>query len=197
MKKENFSQPDFYHFSDDSIFLVEQAIMHLKQDKRIVKTVIDVCAGSGVVGLQFLEKYEQKKLEITFIEKQGEFKEHIEKNIKQFGKQSSLFYVYFKDLEDLDYKGEDLILCNPPYFVKGSGRLPQDSNKVECRFASPNFYHRLGQFFHYSSQNGASIYFLLPCESEALDLIRESVPGKLSLLSKKSDIGVFNYKDKS
>ena len=197
MKKESFSQPDFYHFSDDSVFLVKQTIIDLKKGNHIVSTVLDVCAGSGIVGLEFLQRYEHNKLKMTFIEKQREFKKHLESNIEYFGTESSQLKVIIKNLELSDYNGNELILCNPPYFIKGRGRLPQNLNKLECRFASPDFFRFLGEFFHYSSQGGARVYFLLPWNSEALNLIKEKAPGRFTLVSKKSEIGVFSYKGKS
>jgi len=49
-----YSQPDEYHFSHDSVFLARRVFEFLRDKNIDPKTALDLCAGSGVIGLDLM-----------------------------------------------------------------------------------------------------------------------------------------------
>ena len=49
----NYQQPNEYHFSHDSVFLARKAFEYVQSNYTSYDQVLDLCAGCGVVGLDF------------------------------------------------------------------------------------------------------------------------------------------------
>lgn len=143
----DYSQPDFYHFSEDSTQLAQMAVKLTGQTP--INRVLDLCCGCGVVGMEYLLESE-KRATLTGVEMQVEFSEHFEENAKRFGLQDRVSF------ENCDIKifnpalKYDLILANPPYFLEGSGRASQNLQKQKCRFWSEyeakSFVKKIGKY---------------------------------------------------
>lgn len=126
----DYSQPAFYHFSEDSLLLAR----FVKDEQLEIHHLLDICAGSGIVGIEILRA--QKTLSTrsaTFIEIQKEFLSHIKKN-------SLTFIPSIKTQIELISLGEfhspksfDCIVSNPPYFQKNHGRKKADARSQLCR----------------------------------------------------------------
>ncbi|XGC80456.1 methyltransferase [Bdellovibrio bacteriovorus] len=137
-----YSQPEDYHFSHDSVFLARQVFESLeKKDFRSLRA-LDLCAGCGIIGLDFLFHCKQSSgpvpAQFDFLEVQEIYKSHFEANVKSLGTIPSdirfLNYNY-NELLKLDFhKRYDLVLCNPPYFRHGQGKLSHSEFKNRCRF---------------------------------------------------------------
>lgn len=126
-----YNQPDFYHFSQDSIRLAEYAFKKLK--KRSSLKVLDLCCGSGVIGIEFFRKHQSVKL-LDFVEKQIEFLPCIEANTKRYlGETPSNIYLESFESISLSY-AYDLILANPPFYLEGTARAPLNKLKHRCHF---------------------------------------------------------------
>lgn len=122
-----YSQPKFYHFSEDSIHLVKL----IKLDQREQVHVLDVGAGCGVVGIELALR--NSLASITFLEKEESFKPYLKENIEKFIPLIETDIV-IKDI--MQYKFErkfDLIISNPPYFDFGKGRISPENEKQNCR----------------------------------------------------------------
>ncbi|MBF0359564.1 MAG: hypothetical protein HQK49_01040 [Oligoflexia bacterium] len=158
----NYSQPEFYHFCEDSILLAEYAsnqIVQLYLNSPFLNfDILDVCAGCGVVGIETLIKVHSKLSTISplstplftldFIELQSDFYTHIQQNLKiQHTQLNNLlisppniyigsFQEQQKNLENKNKnKQYDLILVNPPYFSASKNRLsPSNHKRNLCRF---------------------------------------------------------------
>ncbi len=122
----DYSQPDFYHFSEDSIRLAELVVNSIDQNGAHLKA-LDLCAGCGVIGIEIMNA--RKNISFDFCELQKEFKPHLEKNLTSINFNGK---ILISDYQDLVGK-YDLIVCNPPYFDPNKSRMSSDRNKRLCR----------------------------------------------------------------
>ena len=152
---EEYSQPNFYHFSRDSIDLVDFAVTKMKDLSKL--NVLDIGAGCGVIGIDFSQKHESVK-SLSLSETQAEFGPYIEQNLK-FLSADILVRIFLGDFFEARFNHSfDLILCNPPFYPFGGSRACRDANKKKCHSFEGEFYLELfskvkkllnknGQFF--------------------------------------------------
>jgi tRNA1Val (adenine37-N6)-methyltransferase len=102
---------------------------------------LDLCAGCGVVGLDLLVHC-QKELRaypahVDFIEVQEVYRSHFNLNVQRSQSSTAVRWLTrnYADLQLAEFAHTyDLILCNPPYFEQGMGRLSPSDFKNRCRF---------------------------------------------------------------
>ncbi len=133
----NYSQPDFFRFGHDSVWLAELAFM---QNMSATKgNILDIGAGCGIVGLELWLKFSSANWHLHSIEPLFEFKKYWEDNkakVEEFSNlplNASYFSGKFQDYNVSELKF-DLIVGNLPYFEKGKGRLSPDGKRNKCRF---------------------------------------------------------------
>lgn len=152
----SYSQPEAYRFSLDSVFLAQRINEWLLEHQYHPVNVADVCAGCGVVGLELLfhiyQRSTQKISLIDFIEVQFDYETHFEKNkramqaLLQSTVNLKLTLMNYESLIGQTGKNNfyDLIICNPPYFHLGQGKLSPSNFKNRCRhFMDSDFSHLL------------------------------------------------------
>jgi tRNA1(Val) A37 N6-methylase TrmN6 len=124
----DYQQPDFYKFSEDSIYLSKHAIGKIKGNINI----LDVGSGCGVIGLEIIQGTSFSP-HVDFLEIQPEFRPYFEANKKYLNAFNANFILgdYSKVILGKKY---DLIVSNPPYFLTGENRLGECLNKNTCRF---------------------------------------------------------------
>ena len=127
----NYSQPKGYRFSHDSVFLARRAFELERENVRDDWRILDLCAGCGIVGLDFMFHCRQNVERVDFLEIQDEYRPHFEKN-SAFVKCAR--FVHGNYAEFKSEEGYDLILCNPPYFRAGQGKLSPNALKNRSRF---------------------------------------------------------------
>ena len=123
----DYSQPSFYHFSEDSLTLAK-FILSLNLTKEI--SFLEFGSGCGVIGIELAQ--DQPLWQGTLIEVQSEFIGHINSNIATF----KVNHLDVKNINVEDFSVEeqvDLIFFNPPYFLEGAGRTPDNRQKQICR----------------------------------------------------------------
>jgi len=124
----DYQQPDFYKFSEDSIFLAKHAIQQINGDLK----VLDVCSGCGVVGLEII-RGSKFNLLVDFLEIQDDFRSYFEAN-KKYLKANNANYI-LGDYSNVNLPEKyDLIVSNPPYFTQNEFRLSPNRLKNNCRF---------------------------------------------------------------
>jgi tRNA1Val (adenine37-N6)-methyltransferase len=195
----NYFQPDDYHFSEDSIklsnFANKTLINQSLEFKRL--RVVDLCAGCGVVGLEFfldfVENYENsinfiKKglLKVYFIEKEPEFLFYLNKNIshvinliseKYFLEKAlvkSVFEVKIIDFNNVnisDYFKFDIVLSNPPYYILGSVKMSDKPLKNKCLFTEESSFIKLFDFMLNVVSDSGFLFFLFRNHSKKQKLI--------------------------
>ncbi len=126
--KMDYSQPAFYHFNQDSTQLIHFVISSFK-GRPSPQTVLDLGAGCGVLGIEYA--LQAGEVELTLVEGQMAFLEHLEANLKEFNIKGEVIHSLFSNLNLT--KKYDLILSNPPYFYKGAGEVSSSNEKQMCR----------------------------------------------------------------
>lgn len=128
-----YSQPAFYKFNQDSILLSEFASNFFRKHNNL--RVVDLFAGSGIVGIEFSLK---KKIDsIDFVEKEESFLEHLKVNIETFNViKASIYICDVKKI--LHHDKYDLVLMNPPYYIWERSRKSSDNKRSKCKFIKEN-----------------------------------------------------------
>ena len=137
-----YSQPAEYHFSHDSVFLARRVFETLNPAMVPSLRGLDLCAGCGIVGLDLI--YHSKKAwgvtpaSFDFFEVQEIYQPHFVENLSRGEiNAASVHFVaenYSRLLEQKHSFVYDLIVCNPPYFRQGQGKLSPSEFKSRCRF---------------------------------------------------------------
>lgn len=122
------------------MFLARYVFEHTRDIIKPTWEVLDLCAGCGIVGFDFAFHCESElKLlpkKIDFIEVQDVYESHFLKNKALFKKLNAHFIQQnYNTLTSPNRSvSYDLILCNPPYFLKEHGKLSPSEFKNRCRF---------------------------------------------------------------
>ena len=167
----NYSQPEEYHFSIDSIEMPWEVAQYLKEKNLSPQEleqmrVLDLCAGVGVLVFE-LNFHNPHLKKIDFVEVQDVYKSHFEKNQKLVLCENSEFKFLNINYEKLCLpefeKRYQLILCNPPYFFPDQGKMSDSDFKNRCRFFIDSTFEKLIEV----------IDFCLAMDGEAFMLIRD------------------------
>lgn len=128
----DYEQPNFYRFSEDSIKLSALAKKYCR--KRSYLRVLDLGAGSGVVGLELVSKLDSE-VHVAFCESQEDYLPMLESNCKKLAlKKTSFTYEILNcDWNQITERDFDLIVSNPPYFLKSDGRASSDPRTNTAR----------------------------------------------------------------
>ena len=123
------SQPERgYRFAIDPLILA--ANVKVREHQKI----IDIGCGCGVIPMILSSK--SPFLKITGIEIQKELYMCAQKNINTYKLEKSINIIHddIKNIDISDINGKaDIIVSNPPYKKRGSGRLNHDSQKAIAR----------------------------------------------------------------
>ncbi len=138
----NYSQPEEYHFSHDSVFLSRRIFEQMPKVDLTGARALDICSGSGIIGMDFLfhrRAAEQSvPAEFDFLEIQDDYRPHFAENQTRLGPISTQFNFVHRNYDDLrlpEFKETyDLILSNPPYFFTWQGKQSPSEFKNRCRF---------------------------------------------------------------
>ncbi|MFT6069761.1 MAG: tRNA1(Val) A37 N6-methylase TrmN6 [Bacteriovoracaceae bacterium] len=124
----DYSQPDFYHFSEDSLELVQFA-SEVLASRNDLTSAVDLGAGCGVIGIEALLKNPNIS-KMTFLEVQKEFIPFIIENLQLAEiNDAKILNIPLSQFE----AKVDIIFSNPPYFKPGSGRVSENRNRQVCR----------------------------------------------------------------
>lgn len=185
----SYSQPEDYRFSHDSVFLARRVFEDIqKSNTKLPRRLLDLCAGCGIIGLDLLLHMERENMVLPeaadFAEVQTVYLEHWKRNVAELGallkKLPAFDYltINYRDLQAADLY--DLIVCNPPYFRMGQGRLSPSDFKNRCRFfMDAGFPELLKSLTRNLSPDGAAYVLLRPLDQHGISLgdeIRNSAP---------------------
>ena len=120
-----YQSESLYKFTQDAILLAK--FCNIKH----TDNVLEMCAGSGVIGFYAYSLCPFNKL--YFNEIQSEMCQIIEENIKfnNFKRKSKIFNCNLKELKLADFKKPlDVIICNPPYQKVTSTSLVNEKKSI-------------------------------------------------------------------
>lgn len=165
----NYSQPPEYHFSHDSVFLSRRIFEHLGDTNLENRRALDICSGSGIVGMDFLfhrrEAGQSTPASFDFLEIQEDYRPHFKENIQRLGPIATEFHFVNRNYNDLQtsefFEAYDLILSNPPYFFTWQGKLSPSEFKNRCRFFIDSDLKQLLLGIAYSLKKTGVSYLLL------------------------------------
>lgn len=163
-----YSQPDEYHFSHDSVFFARSVYELTKSESLAGKNLLDLCCGCGIIGLDYLYHRFKEAMDlptsVNFFDVQTEFEPHIHANIKRSGlplkKTEVTLRNYASDSTERSMNCYDLILCNPPYFHSRNGKLGASTVRNRCHFFLDSSFKELIQFMIASLTKNGRSYFL-------------------------------------
>lgn len=178
----NYRQPIEYRFPHDSVFLARRVFETIQKEGVTPQRVLDLCAGCGVIGIDFLVHLQKVGLElprkIDFLEVQSVYHPFFAANIAQVEAVGSFEFLtmnYADVMKKSDLKSEyDLILCNPPYFQKEMGALSDSEFKNRCRFFLDSNFENLLQAIEYLlAPQGRAFVLLKDLEANGISLQNE------------------------
>ncbi|MFS4459546.1 RsmD family RNA methyltransferase [Bdellovibrio sp. HCB2-146] len=163
-----YSQPEEYRFSHDSVFLARRVFELIKVEEVSAIQGLDLCAGSGVIGLDFIfhcqKEWNQAPRSFDFLEIQDVYIPHFEKNLQTLNASThcQMLVRNYADLLNEHFQGKyNLILSNPPYFRTGQGKLSPSEFKNRCRFFIDSDFPTLIQGIANALAPNGSAYILL------------------------------------
>jgi tRNA1Val (adenine37-N6)-methyltransferase len=125
---EDYSQPDFYRFNQDSLELVKWIIQNVSE----AESVLDLGAGSGVIGIELARSLKPRRL--TLVEVQREYEVHLRKNMDTFVPADTHTNIVIESFSQFAPSIKyDLIVCNPPYYLPGRGEVSPDPARAIAR----------------------------------------------------------------
>lgn len=166
----DYSQPPSYRFSLDSILLAKAAVRDFA-DREWPKDarVLDLCAGAGVVGLEFAH-LESRAKRFDFVEIQKDYRSYFEENLakaKPLMLEARGHFMNHLELRTPEFAGAfDLVLSNPPYFEQGRGPLPPDALKARSRFFVDASFRDLLETLMFVMKPGGFAYVLTRDQKE-------------------------------
>lgn len=120
----DYSQPDFYRFNEDSTLLIK----FIKENVTRAENILDLGAGSGILGIELALHF---KAQVTLLELQKDFIPHLKQNMAFFNARATIEEGSFGTfIPNLKY---DLIVSNPPYYLKGQGEESKDQRRGLAR----------------------------------------------------------------
>lgn len=178
----SYVQPEEYQFSHDSVFLARRVFEQIQQAGRTPEKVLDLCAGCGVIGIDFLVHLQNSQMplpeKIDFLEVQSVYHPYFAQNIAQIQNVKAFEFLtlnYAQVQAQLHLKSQyDLILCNPPYFKKEMGVLSDSDFKNRCRFfLDSDFDSLMGALEYLLKPDGVAYVLLKDLESNGWPLEQE------------------------
>ena len=148
-----FQSENLYTFTSDSVVLARYV------DEEVIDTLVDFCSGSGIVGFEVVGRVPTKKL--YQFEIQSELA-HLAETRAKFNETETKIEVINESLVGAsEYLSRvDVVVCNPPYFKKGSGKINESSSKSLARHELSVTLEDIFKSAQSILKSGGSLYFI-------------------------------------
>ncbi|MBS4275180.1 tRNA1(Val) (adenine(37)-N6)-methyltransferase [Campylobacter vulpis] len=107
-----FQFPNAYRYNSDSLLLSA----FILEDNLSKKTLLDVGAGCGIIGILLKNYYHHLKLSLLDLQEENILL--IKENLRQNALEAEFFHSDFKEFKS--EKQFDYIVCNPPFYRQGT-----------------------------------------------------------------------------
>jgi tRNA1Val (adenine37-N6)-methyltransferase len=124
---DDYSQPDFYRFNQDSTALINWII----QKNLRPHSILDLGAGSGIIGIELARLLNIP--ELCLVELQEDYLPHLKINVARFLGPETVVDIQITSFSNFKPARYELIVCNPPYYLPGAGQLPVNPQRAKAR----------------------------------------------------------------
>lgn len=176
---EDYSQPEFYRFNQDSLQLVKWII----QQVSAAESILDLGAGSGIIGMELARTLKPKLL--TLVEVQPEYEVHLKKNVESFVPSETKTNIVLESFSQFSTNEKfDLIVCNPPYYLPGRGEVSSDPKRAIARsFVVDGWDVLLGKVSEVMSEKGKCFFVLKRDEWLERQVVEKALACNLVVIS--------------
>ncbi len=132
----DYAQPEFYRFNEDSIKLLRW----ISEEVKTLTSILDLGAGCGILGYELARVFKARTLHL--VELQNDFIPYLKTN-SVFAPEATVTIEctsYGNFCSKLKY---DLVVANPPYYLPESGKLPEDQRRAKARSFLVDSWHDL------------------------------------------------------
>jgi release factor glutamine methyltransferase len=118
-------------------FWVEKAIAAILKTHKEAPTILDLCAGSGAIGVAIGKKITNAKIDFAELEKNHLplIIKNCQENALPLEQVRAIWSDLFEPVTDTKLPKYDFIFCNPPYIDKTLGRTAESVTKFEPELA--------------------------------------------------------------
>jgi tRNA1(Val) A37 N6-methylase TrmN6 len=179
---EDYSQPDFYRFNEDSTALIKW----IQNSGLNPQSILDLGAGSGILGIELARILKPQTL--TLVEAQDEFLPFLNLNADRFLPPSVTPVVAMNKFSNFSSDTQfDLIVCNPPYYLPGKGEVSQNPNRAIARsFLLDSWPVLLAKISELLAVEGKA-FIVLKSDESLLKIITQEIKN-LNLSIKKNEL---------
>jgi tRNA1(Val) A37 N6-methylase TrmN6 len=179
---EDYSQPDFYRFNEDSTALINWVL----GSGLTPSSVLDLGAGSGILGIEVARILKPQTL--TLVEVQDEFQPFLKINTDRFLPSTVTPVIVIKKFSEYSSADKfDLIVCNPPYYLPGKGEVSTNPNRAVARsFMVDSWPVLLAKISEFLASEGKA-FIVLKNDESLLKMITQEIKD-LNLGIKKNEL---------
>ena len=125
MNPTDYSQPEFFRFGWDSLFLVKEVLARTSFGHQNGK-LLELGTGSGVIACELSQQLTLASC--VLVEAQREWQTYLEMNLQQFCTCPDTS-IHWQRVSEFNLAGQskfELVVCNPPYFDPARGKPSPD-----------------------------------------------------------------------
>lgn len=150
-----FQSKNMYTFSSDSTALAG----FVKNEK--IGTLVDLCSGSGIVGLEVIDRIKTDKLMLVEFQPELAKMSEFSAGLNKAETEISVINEDINNLEMVMSVGcADVVVCNPPYFKVGSGFKPINESRALARHEINLTLKTLIEKVNYILKTGGDFYLV-------------------------------------
>lgn len=158
-----YLQPDFYKFSEDSVQLARFVVEDFKG--RSLDHLLDIGAGCGVIGIEILRNLKLAS-RLTCIEFQEAFNLSLHENLTRYLDINSFEVINSSIGDYVANQSFDCIVCNPPYFNPLDGKpSPNRQRQISRSLEIDSLEVFLSKIIKLKTQKGRA-YVVFPSSHE-------------------------------
>ena len=179
----DYLQPDFYRFNQDSIRLITRVTEKVEK----ASTILDLGSGCGLIGLELAQHYLPDLL--TLLELQEDFRDILAENVKRKSPPQTCTEIFITSFSKWTHaKTYELIVCNPPYYFPDSGQPSANVRRGLARSFLVDDWGVLLELIFRSLASGGLAMLVVKNEKRIQETINRFNPGLSIRLMEDDDL---------